>query len=779
MSKSLYKVLMCLVMAIFLPCAVSAEETPQNFVSAGIDRLLLQETNTISYILGPQTQYLIYGTTTQEEVETLLTYDDYTPKTVQVAMRDGTIYDLPVTWDISNLKPTTEGEFGGYSIDGLIDFTGIPNLVSPPTNNVKFYLTYWAPYFSDLREVDSMPDLTVPQGTTNEHLQSLLQNIYPQVRVKVQIENSFVRKMVPIQWDVTKSDFDGEHEGPYTVSGNLRLENTGILTDSQNHKAMITVRVQKTSSEQLEISSVETARVNAYQSYAFSDISGLPEQVTVTLEDDSAVPVDVEWHPDSYNRDAVGEQMVVGELVNLPSKVKQPDGEPFTAKLIVNSAPVDYQITAVTGDNVFTAHAGLTLAEITEQIKPALTVTIKSVTQGINASTQYEAGILLEDSKNPDYEPESADVYILSGTLDLPDNITYTGTDPEVFLETTPVEVESVEPAAILAKEGTPFSGLELPETVSATLSNGKTISLPVDWGDGTGYDPSPEGLTDEHPAECTVTGSVVNWPQYINGAGVKAELHITVIKTYTLDAITPSQITMDVNLGSSLEDIYGLLESHTAQLTLKSYQGDTHTTNVTFSLRDEDNTAYDPLKLGTQTLTAYLPLEGGVLNPNELKLEIVVQTKKYTISNIPAVRITGVVSGTPLEEVGLPEQVDVLRNDGVTDKAPVTWDGSKYNPAKIGAQIIRGTLTAPLPVHLENPNNRLPNAMVTIVDPDVTILSMKQVRDEAPAARSLLRSAIEDKEVLPGFTEHKYLVELLHKDGSITTDTLSLFMEK
>lgn len=232
----------------------------------------------------------------------------------------------------------------------------------------------------------------------------------------------------------------------------------------------------------------------------------------------------------------------------------------------------------------------------------------------------------------------------------------------------------------------------------------------------------------------------------------------------------------MEVKLRSSLEDIYTLLESHSAELTLQNPRGETSTATVTFTLREEDNSAYDAMTEGTYTLVGYLPLNEKTRNPSNLGVEIVVKPTKYTISSVRVTRVTGVVSGTPFEDVNMPARVTVLRNDKQEDEAPATWDGSNYNPTKIGSQKITGTLVTPLPVHLENPNNRQPSGVITIVNPTARILSLEQLPTNTGAMLTATESDFQEED--SPLIEYRYLAEILYEDGTLATEIISVFLD-
>lgn len=417
---------------------------------------------------------------------------------------------------------------------------------------------------------------------------------------------------------------------------------------------------------------------------------------------------------------------------------------------------------------------------------------ITSTTAGIDLVTDYTVSVTLEDEKNPEFDPQTDGFYPIMGTLALPNNITcptVEAGDPyeQIILFTYPVDVKSVEPVYMFAEEGTSFAELKgLPTQVIVTLSSvgadgkNKKVTTGVDWGAGEGYTPFPEGLTDNTPVTMEVTGLLDNYPSYVNGAGKEASLFITMTRVYDLVAVAPSRIpdvgSMAVNLGASLNEIYAQIEDHSVELTLKNRRGESHTATVTFLLREEENRDYDPLALGEQTLTGYIPLADDIRNPDGLGVELVVEKKKYTISSSKVVQLTGVESGTPFENIGLPELVTVVRSDGDTEDIPVKWDGSNYNPTRIGSQAVRGAFVTPLPIHLENPNKRQANAIVKVVSASARILSLEQLAQDAVVFS--VSEEITNTEPIPGFEEYHYLAEIMWEDGSTSFQVISVFVE-
>lgn len=629
--------------------------------------------------------------------------------------------------------------------------------------------------------------IEVLPGTTVEQLNDILKKEQKdQINVRAVDKETDIEKITVCTIELFEEDapeYDKDTPGEYMLIARLASNFVPLDVDFPGP-----IQVKVTVKEPLEIKSIPTLYATSYQSVSSKNIgkiNKIPDQVNVVLENDLIIPVDVEWDWAPYDeaKDVAGNHTVLGTLVNIPSIAKQPDGVEIKPTLQIENVTVKYRVTGVLSDNFVEGDAGLTLAELTEIKKPTLNLEITSYTSGIDFTTEYEVEVALEAEKNPDFDMEREDVYILEGTLKLPSNISCpTGKFyEEIILQTNAVNVTEVEPQYVLTTEGTNFFDIkELPRQVPVTLSNGKRIMMDVDWGTGIGYTPYPENLTESEPVIMSVIGELTNYPQYINRSNEQVVLQITMIKAYEIVRITPGRIPEDgaieVKMGASLDEIYNSLETHEILLTLQDSKGNVSSANVTFTLREEDNPNFDPEVEGIQNLTIYFPLEDKILNPNGLTATVVVKLTKYTISNTKAVRITGVLSGTAFEDVGLPAEAPLMRNDEVADKAPATWDGSKYNPTKIGSQVIRGTFVTPLPIHLENPNNRQPNAVVAIIDPTIRVLSMEQIVMEKPKGQRGRNQVSANG--IDGFIEYQFLTEIEHKDGTITTEIVSFFVE-
>ena len=508
--------------------------------------------------------------------------------------------------------------------------------------------------------------------------------------------------------------------------------------------------------------------------------------------------VGVKWNSGNYEKDIAGDQLITGTLVNLPAGVTQPEEEK-TAALIVHVKPVSYEVTAVIPDeNYFDTDkdgnelsAGFELPELRKKLPvDKVKVQLTSVTEGVNISIEYELDFTLEEENNPDYISEEEYIGDLYGTLvetqnvKNPENLLY-----EFMVQTFAVGITEVEPASIIVDYYTEFEDINLPQTVNAKLSNGQTKEISVDWGTGEGYNPDPEGLTEDTPVTFTINGTLYDAPQYINlypAPEVLLTITLVLPRVYTIKDISPVRIpetgTKKINLGTEISDINALIENHIATVTLENLKGVTSTQEVTFTLREEDNMHYDSMSEEEFELIAYLNLPDGILNPDNKQLVISVRPTKYIIKSVVATRVNGVLAGTAFEDIGMPDTVTVNYTDLDVKQGEVSgviWDGSKYLPDKIGNQAVKGTFSDPLPVYVTNPNRRTPSAIVNVINPTVRMLSAKQVT-ETPfsSLKKSVKQAITQDEEIDGFIERKYEVELLHEDGSITTEVISIFDE-
>ena len=708
------------------------------------------------------------------------------PKTVEAILDDGTTAELNVTlWHIDSYNPHQTGK---QTILGDVELKdGIEN---PKNLPATLEITVIPTEYEIVEASPQKISVDVLAGTPKDKILEKIE----QKTIDVDVLNAETNEEIYIYTGFTLNDeyaenlaYNPNQLGKQTLIGRFYSNFLDTI-----EPPCVEVEVNVVSSE---IASVTEEHVNAYQCKPFDSIENLPQKVTVNLENGMTEKVDVEWNSGNYEKCLAGDQIITGNLVNLPTGVIQPEEEK-TAVLIVHVQPVSYKVTAITPDEDFfetdkdgnELYAGFTLAELREKLPvDKVKVQMTSVTENVNISTEYELDFTLEEENNTVYTSEDEFLDNLYGTLVLPENIT----NPdnlmyEFMVKTNAVEITEIEPVSVIVDYYTEFNDIDLPDTVYANLSNGQRKPIGVTWN-SDGYNPDSDELTEDNPVVFNLSGTLCDVPLYINHYDKDVpQLTITLVlpRVYKITGISPVRIpetgTKKINLGSSLSDIYDLIENHTVTVALENLKGVTSTQDLTFTLREEDNEHYDAMSEEEVELTAYLNLPEGIENPDNKQLVISVRPTKYTIRTTVASRVNGIVKGTPFAEIAMPEKVTVNYTDTETKQGEVpvaSWDGSKYNPEKIGNQAIKGTFPDPLPVYVTNPNNRTPSAIVNVVDPTTTILSAKQVTGAAPfsAMRRSIRKAITQTEEIDGYIERKYEVELLHEDGTITTEIISI----
>lgn len=125
----------------------------------------------------------------------------------------------------------------------------------------------------------------------------------------------------------------------------------------------------------------------------------------------------------------------------------------------------------------------------------------------------------------------------------------------------------------------------------------------------------------------------------------------------------------------------------------------------------DKGNPEYDGDSEGTYTFTGTIKLPSRLRNPKNLKASVNVHVKGLvvgdkTILSVEELSDIIVVNGTELDEVGLPNDIDIKLSDNTTTSAAVTWNEGtpSYDSSVLGNYEFIGTIT--LPSGVTNPNN-------------------------------------------------------------------------
>lgn len=582
-------------------------------------------------------------------------------------------------------------------------------------------------------------------------------------------------------------DWDNQKDicGTYALTASLPENMT-----PRTNKAPGPIHVNVTVLEPLEITETKLAQGTMYQGVEPANaVNILPQKVTAVLEDNSEIEVGVEWDWSFYNKNSLTNPPILGHLVDLPRKAKQPVGEETTANLTVQMVSVTYVISDITGVSEMTAKAGLTLEEITalsgqdDSDIPAFSRTLKlsgEAEDGKEFNIDYVVPFTLTSEANPTYSSTTIGEHTLTVTLALPDFIS-TESFPaynQINLTTQPVAITTLETKTIIDREGTPFAELSnVPEQVLATLDvigpdgNAKTALLSVDWGEGAGYTPLPEGLTETTSVTMTVNGTLADLPAYLLPTDLVPTLSVTLGREFDILSITLAQSDeLEVKLGTDYAAMDGMVD-HEAILELRCTNGELQSQVVSFELREEDNPQYNPSEVGTYHLIGRLLAGSNVKNPNNIPVKVTVRTAKYNIIEfyVPEEDIYMFAGEDPL--LYLPETMPTLLSNDEIEEVDVTWDMDTIDAEVSDFYVVEGIFN--LPIYLENPNNIQPFIFVFVDEPESQIISMKQlveskdiVSDE-PAYRETS---------IPGYTAHRYSVNRLYKDGSIKQQTMTCY---
>src|SRR5690606_7014144 len=131
---------------------------------------------------------------------------------------------------------------------------------------------------------------------------------------------------------------------------------------------------------------------------------------------------------------------------------------------------------------------------------------------------------------------------------------------------------------------------------------------------------------------------------------------------------------------------------------------GDTHNVDVSWNKAHPD---YDRFVAGKYTFTGtFDELPEGLINPQEIVVNINVIVAKAYIVNVEDQVDIFVKNATPEDDIGLPTQVNIHLNNGRNQPVDVHWSADEnkpYNELVPGAYMFHGNLQ--IPDNVTNPN--------------------------------------------------------------------------
>ncbi len=287
----------------------------------------------------------------------------------------------------------------------------------------------------------------------------------------------------------------------------------------------------------------------------------------------------------------------------------------------------------------------------------------------------------------------------------------------------------------LTVEKGTAYGEIALPQTVTARLGSGEDIEIPVAWYPCGSYDGGTNG-------RYTTSGKLILPDGVENPWDLQTSFTITVTDQFTVSYVTAERIYAPV--GTAFADL-------DLPKTVKvNMSGVEKVVEISVEWNSDE---YDPDLNSSQTLRGTLVnLPENITNPNQRTAPLLVQrtpistprptvtptptptpTPKPTATPVPTPSPTPVPGpytisaayyvststkvGTPVEDLVLPKEVHVRRNDGQTVSLPVTWtDFSHYVPDVCGSYSIYGEYTK-YPEDLTNPDNIKPYLSLMVLE--------------------------------------------------------------
>lgn len=258
-----------------------------------------------------------YGSATTD-IASLLA--EKTHNRATITLEDGTDISVPVQWNTSGYNPD---KLGKQTLTGTLTLP--KNITNPENLKAEANVTIKAPITGvqnfDLGEVDFDTQLS--------EIESQLAN-----EVQVTLSNGDKSKVLPVVWDT--SNYKSDEPGTYEIIGKLQIPDNlkGMISNPYNRRPVTTVTINpKPPTSIRDIINPNDIYVN--YNTAISDIE-LPSMVTVILEDDTELDMEVVWTPKTeYNPVLVGEKQ---EFIGTPILIEgvgNPENKTASVNVIV------------------------------------------------------------------------------------------------------------------------------------------------------------------------------------------------------------------------------------------------------------------------------------------------------------------------------------------------------------------------------------------------------------------------------------------------------------
>ena len=268
------------------------------------------------------------------------------PSQVEVTLNSGATIEVDVDWMVADASYDPDSkEKQTFTVHG--NLVHLPGGITNPQNltaSIQVTVLADSAKETDIVRVAELAPITGLSNGTPKTAEALG---LPE-RVEVTLDDDS-KLSVSVDWAVSEADYDPESKESqsFTVTGELVKLPKGV-TNSKDLTASIQVRVRAENEQVRKIVKVRNPE-------AIDDVKngtrktasalGLPEEVRVTLDDDSTLEVEVSWDVDSADYDPDSEEKqrftVEGILANLPDDVENPERLGASVKVTVRAATRD------------------------------------------------------------------------------------------------------------------------------------------------------------------------------------------------------------------------------------------------------------------------------------------------------------------------------------------------------------------------------------------------------------------------------------------------------
>lgn len=319
----------------------------------------------------------------------------YLPKQLLVYCGE-TAKVLQVVWDTSTYDPLLGGE--EQILMGTLVLRD--SITNPFEHKAVIKVTLENNPNRVITAVEKFPWTKVAEHTTFDELG------LPET-AKVTLANG-APKYLPIIWDASTYDplLVGEEQ---ILTGALVLSD-GVSNPSE-YKASIKIFIESDSAKAIA-SIEELEEITVIEGTPATEL-GLPKEVTVTLNNGTALPLSVKWDTTPYDPKLVGKQALLGELV-LTEGVTNPS-ECKASITIVVEKPDTYTVVKFENPEDITVSYGTPAEQL--ELPDNVTVIYEKNNNGTITIEQTRVAVTWSASS---YRPTEFGVYVLSGNANLP-----------------------------------------------------------------------------------------------------------------------------------------------------------------------------------------------------------------------------------------------------------------------------------------------------------------------------------------------------------------------